>query len=70
MTRFEQVITTILVVDYSEIKAEFDQKFKELKMERIRLLNERINENTGKKIDLSLFSEYGFKHSMILYNLK
>merc|ERR1719468_947803 len=49
---FEQVITTILVVDYSEMKAEFDVKSKELKLERIRLLHEKINEKTGKKFNL------------------
>lgn len=54
---FEQVITTILVVDYSEMKAEFDVKSKELKLERIRLLHEKINEKTGKKFNLSLFKK-------------
>lgn len=54
---FEQVITTILVVDYSDIKAEFDVKSKALKLERIRLLHEKINEKTGKKFNMSLFSE-------------
>ncbi len=53
---FEQVITTILVVDYTEIKVEFDQKSKELKMERIRLLREKIKEKSGTNIDINSFS--------------
>ena len=55
---FEQVITTILVVDYSEIKAEFDQKSKELKSERIRLLRAKISEKSEINLDISSFSNY------------
>jgi len=63
---FEQVITTILVVDYSETKVEFDQKSKELKIERIRLLREKIKEKSGTNIDMNSFSNFLFKFSHFL----
>ena len=53
---FEQVIQTILLRDYSLIKAQFDQKSNDLKCERIKILQEKIVEKTGKLVDLNLFS--------------
>lgn len=50
---FDQVIKDTLVVDYSKVKIDFDQKSKQLKMERIRLLKEKIKEKTGKDVQLN-----------------
>jgi hypothetical protein len=43
-----------LVVDYSKVKIDFDQKSKQLKLERIRLLQEKIKEKTGKDVKINL----------------
>ncbi len=42
------------MVDYSKVKIDFDVKSKQLKMERIRLLQEKIKEKTGKDIKINL----------------
>jgi hypothetical protein len=44
------------VVDYSKIKIDFDHKSKQLKMERVRLLQEKIKEKTGKDIRINLLN--------------
>jgi hypothetical protein len=46
-----------LVVDYSKVKIDFDQKTKALKMERIRLLQEKIKQKTGKDVKINLFGK-------------
>jgi hypothetical protein len=48
------VIKDSLIVDYSKVKIDYDQKFKLLKMERIRLLQEKIKEKTGKDVKINL----------------
>ncbi|RNA02600.1 E3 ubiquitin- ligase BRE1-like 2-like [Brachionus plicatilis] len=52
---FDQVIKDSLVVDYSRVKIDYDQKSRELKMERIRLLQEKIKEKTGKNVTINLY---------------
>lgn len=63
---FDQVIKDTLVVDYSRVKGEFDKKFKELKLERVRLLQEKIKEKTGKDVKINLI---GTKFIFQLYKL-
>jgi hypothetical protein len=55
---FDQVIKETLVVDYSKVKINYDQKFKQLKLERIRLLQEKIKEKTGKEVKVNLFGTF------------
>ena len=55
-----KVIKDTLVVDYSKVKIDFDQKSKALKMERIRLLQEKIKEKTGKDVKINLFGKFFF----------
>ncbi len=62
---FEQVIDHVLVVDYLNVKADFDKKSKELKLERIKLLQEKIAEKTGQTFDINLYSKYNKK--IIIY---
>ena len=63
---FDQVIKDTLVVDYSKVKINFDQKFKQLKLERIRLLQEKIKEKTGKDIKVNLFGNILFIYYFFL----
>ena len=58
---FDSIIKDSLVVDYSRVKIDFDQKSKQLKMERIRLLQEKIKEKTGKDIKINLSDHMGSK---------
>lgn len=52
---FDQVIKSTLVVDFSRVKIDYDVKSRELKLERIRLLQEKIKDKTGKDIKVNLF---------------
>ena len=45
------------MVDFSKVKIDFDQKSKQLKMERIKLLQEKIKEKTGKDVKINLFEK-------------
>lgn len=54
---FDQVIKDSLVVDYSKVRLDYDQKFKMLKLERIRLLQEKIKEKTGKDVKINLMGK-------------
>lgn len=55
-----KVIKDSLIVDYSKVKIDYDQKFKLLKMERIRLLQEKIKEKTGKDVKINLLGNLFF----------
>lgn len=46
------------MVDYSRVKTDYDTKSKELKMERIRLLQEKIKEKTGKDVSINVFGKF------------
>jgi len=50
----EQVIKDSLMADYSKIRIEFEQTTKKLKMERIKLMQEKIKEKTGKSINIKI----------------
>jgi hypothetical protein len=52
-----KVIKDSLVVDYSKVRIDYDHKFKLLKMERIRLLQEKIKEKTGKDVKINLMGK-------------
>ncbi|CAF0828677.1 unnamed protein product [Brachionus calyciflorus] len=52
---FDQVIKDTLVVDYTKVRIDYDQKSKQLKMERVRLLQEKIKEKTGKDVKINIF---------------
>ena len=54
---FEQVIKQTLVVDFNQVKKDLDEKSYLLKKERIRLLHDKIQEKTGKDVNLSLFGK-------------
>lgn len=54
---FDQVIKDSLVVDYSKSRNLFEIKSKDLKLERIRLLQEKIKEKTGKDVKINLIGE-------------
>ena len=51
---FDQVIKDTLVVDFSKSRIDYEQKSKQLKMERIRLLQEKIKEKTGKDVKINV----------------
>lgn len=61
------MIKDSLIVDYSKVRIDYDQKFKMLKMERIRLLQEKIKEKTGKDVKINLMGNS--KKSKFLANL-
>ena len=42
------------MADYSKIRIEFEQTTKKLKMERIKLMQEKIKEKTGKNINIKI----------------
>ena len=46
------------MVDYSKVKIDFDQKTRALKLERIRLLQQKIKAKTGKDIKVNLFGKF------------
>ena len=51
---FDQVIKDTLVVDYSKARIDYEQKSKQLKLERVRLLQEKIKEKTGQDVKVNI----------------
>jgi hypothetical protein len=77
---FELVINQVIVVDYLMAKENFDLKSKLLKMERIKLMQDRIKVQTGQTVqintlkyneinDISYNSSYIFEVSMVFENM-
>jgi hypothetical protein len=50
---FDRVINDTLVVDFTKAKADYDEKSRELKRERIKLLQEKIKQKTGKDVKIT-----------------
>ena len=48
------MIKDTLIVDFTKAKTDYNEKFKALKMERIRLLEVKIKEKTGRDIKVNL----------------
>lgn len=46
------------MVDYSRAKTDYDKKSRELKMERVRLLQEKIKEKTGKDVEINVYGKF------------
>jgi hypothetical protein len=54
---FDQVIKSTLVVDYQQVLRDLTLKSRQLRDERISLLQVRIKEKTGKDVNVHLFSK-------------
>lgn len=50
----DQVIKDSIVVEYLRTKSEYEQKSKQLKLERTRLMQEKIKEKTGKDVNIKI----------------
>ncbi len=48
------------MVEYKKIRDDFDQKTKELKVERVRLMEEKIREKTGQSVQIKMFGNLIF----------
>jgi len=66
---FDSVIKDSLIVEYSKVKIDFDQQTKALKMERIRLLQEKIKEKTGQDVKVNLFGNWQHHKVCLLFDL-
>lgn len=54
---FDQVIKSTLVVDYQKVLQDLTVRSRELRDERIKLLQIKIKDKTGKDVNVNLFSE-------------
>ena len=50
----DQVIKDSIVVEYIRVKTDYESKSKQLKLERTKLMQEKIKEKTGKDINIKI----------------
>ncbi len=50
----DQVIKDSIVVEYLRVRNDYDQKSKQLKIERTKLMQEKIKEKTGKNVNIKI----------------